>query len=188
MNGRSQKSRPQPDPPAPDPAAAREICLRLLERRPHTAAELAEALRKRGVPDEVAQPTLVRLSEVGLINDAEFAEAWVQSRRRHRHLGRQALTYELRRRGVADELIADATSAVTAEAEFAAAAALAERKLASLRHVAADVQARRLLAMLARKGYAAEVAHRAVREALADADTFAADTLGDTPDFGDAEL
>jgi hypothetical protein len=52
---------------------AQGICLRLLTARPRSRAELADALRRRGIPDEVSEPVLDRLSEVGLVNDAAFA-------------------------------------------------------------------------------------------------------------------
>src|SRR5262249_23326143 len=76
--------------------AARVICLRLLTSGPRTRAQLATALRKRRIPDEVADSVLGRFAEVGLIDDAAFARAWVESRHHGRGLGRRALAAELR--------------------------------------------------------------------------------------------
>ena len=82
--------------------AARLICLRLLTSGPRTRSQLATALRKRRVPDEVADSVLGRFAEVGLIDDAAFARAWVESRHHGRGLARKVLAAELRQRGVSD--------------------------------------------------------------------------------------
>lgn len=59
---------------------ARNICLRLLTGSPRTRKQLADALRKREIPDEAAEEVLARFVDVGLIDDAAFAGAWVESR------------------------------------------------------------------------------------------------------------
>lgn len=123
-------------------------------------------MAKRGVPEEVSDRVLDRFTEVGLIDDAAFAHAWVDSRHHGRGLGRRALAAELRRRGVDDEVAADALSAVTIDDEVAAAQALVRRRLASLRNQPREVAMRRLVAMLGRKGFGASLAYRVVAEAL----------------------
>ena len=150
-----------------DPRAlAREVCLRLLTLAPRTRAQLADALRKRGIPDDAADDVLGRFADVGLIDDAAFARAWVESRHHGRGLSGRALTTELRRRGVADEEIQDAVAELGPDAEVAAARSLVERKLASTRGHPPEVRTRRLAGMLARKGYPAGLAFRVIREAL----------------------
>src|ERR1700712_5736201 len=79
---------------------AREICLRQLTDGPRTAAQLATVMARRGIEPEVAEAVLSRLSDVGLIDDAAFAAAWVSSRHAGRGLARRALAHELRTRGV----------------------------------------------------------------------------------------
>src|SRR6266571_5023075 len=80
--------------------AARLICLRLLASRPRTRAELAAALRRRRVTADIVESVLGRFTEVGLIDDAAFARAWVESRHHGRGLARRALAAELKQRGV----------------------------------------------------------------------------------------
>src|SRR3954447_22730264 len=87
--------------------AARSLCLQLLTGAPRTRAQLAAALKRHGVPAEAAQTVLARLSDVGLVDDRAFAEAWVSSRHLGRGLGRRALTAELRVRGVDDGTITE---------------------------------------------------------------------------------
>ncbi|WP_433286243.1 regulatory protein RecX [Micromonospora sp. CA-244673] len=155
-----------PAPPRDEAEVAREICLRQLAVRPRTRAELAGALAKRGISEEVADQVLDRYDEVGLVDDAAFARAWVSSRHNGRGLARRALANELRQRGVDGEVASEALDELDEETEAETARALVERKLRVTRG-APDAVFRRLVGMLARKGYPAGVAIRAVKEALA---------------------
>jgi regulatory protein len=154
--------------PAGDPAErAREICLQLLAVRPRTRAEMAAALRRRGIPEQVAAGVLDRYDEVGLIDDAAFARAWVTTRHHGRGLARTALAGELRRRGVDPEIVRQAVDGLDGETEAATARALVERKLRSAYPAHPEALLRRLVGMLARKGYPPGLAYRVVKEALA---------------------
>ena len=154
-------------PGATDPEArARQICLRLLTLAPRTRAQLASALHDRGVPDDAAHAVLDRFADVGLIDDAAFARAWVESRHYSRGLAGRALRAELKQRGVADDQIRDAIEDLGPDAEVATARRLVERKLASTRGLPSEARIRRLAGTLARKGYPPGLAFRVVREAL----------------------
>ncbi len=153
----------------PDPAEmARQICLRLLTAGPRTRAQLATALRKRRVPDGVAEAVLGRFAEVGLIDDAAFAQAWVETRHHGRGLARQALSAELRQRGVAADQVRVAVSSLGPQDEAAMARQLIARRVAATRGRPLPARVRRLVGMLARKGYPAGLAYQVVREALAE--------------------
>lgn len=157
--------------PAPDAdplAVARQICLHQLEHAPRTRAELAAVLVRRGVDDEVAEQVLGRLSEVGMVDDQLFAEMWVSSRHRGRGLAGRALSQELRRKGVDDEVVREAVGRLEPERELQTAQELVARRLPATRGLPADARVRRLAGLLARKGYPAGVAFRVVREALAE--------------------
>ncbi|MGN9776698.1 regulatory protein RecX [Micromonospora sp. H33] len=153
-------------PPRDEAEVAREICLRQLAVRPRTRAELAGALAKRGISDEVASAVLDRYDEVGIIDDAAFARAWVSSRHAGRGLARRALATELRQRGVEGDVAKAALGELDDDTEAETARALAERKLRTTRGEP-DAVFRRLVGMLARKGYPPGVAIRAVKDALA---------------------
>lgn len=170
---------PEPEPergPVPrekggepaDPAAqARAICLRLLTGSPRTRRQLADALRRRGIPDEAAEEVLSRFEDVGLIDDAAFADAWVESRHTGRGLARRALARELRSRGVSGAVVDEAVGRLDPEQEAETARTLVDRKLRATRGLDRQVRIRRLAGMLARRGYPEGVALRVVREALA---------------------
>ena len=148
-------------------ARARQVCLTLLTLAPRTRAQLAGALRKRGIPDEVADEVLGRFADVGLIDDAAFARSWVESRHFSRGLAGRALSAELRQRGVApDEIRAAIDEQLSPDAEIGAARRLVERRIAGTRGLPAEQRTRRLAGMLARKGYPPGLAYRVIREAL----------------------
>jgi regulatory protein len=158
------------DHPDADPVeVGRAVALRMLERQPRTRAELARGLSRRGVPPEAVEAVLDRFAEVGLVDDEAFAAAWVRTRHAGRGLARRALAAELRQRGVDADTVSSALAEVSADDEEAAARALVARRLAALARLPVEVQQRRLVGMLARKGFGAGLAGRVVREALAPA-------------------
>ncbi|MFJ5658128.1 recombination regulator RecX [Streptomyces microflavus] len=160
---RDQRDRGEPRDPVEQ---ARNICLRLLTGTPRTRKQLADALRKREIPDEAAEEVLSRFEDVGLIDDAAFAGAWVESRHHGRGLARRALVRELRTKGVAPSVIDDAVGQLDADQEEETARELVARKLRSTRGLDRDKRLRRLAGMLARKGYGEGMALRVVRQAL----------------------
>jgi len=155
-----------PGKAGPGEAAAQQICLRMLTAAPRTRAQLAAALRRRGVPTEAAQVVLSRFAEVKLIDDATFANAWVESRHRSRGLAGRALAAELRSRGVPSRDIKAAVARLVPQQEAATARSLVARRLAATRGQPTPVRVRHLIGMLARKGYSPALAYRVTRESL----------------------
>jgi regulatory protein len=142
--------------------------------RPRTRAELAKVLARKEISAEVIAEVLDRYDEVGIIDDGAFARAWVTSRHRGRGLARRALANELRQHGVDAEVAGEALEILDEDEEAATARALVDRKLRSTTGTP-DAVFRRLVGMLARKGYSAGVAIRAVKDALAARDAEAAE-------------
>ncbi len=165
------------EPPEVGPAAvdaepdqeqvARAIVLRLLTGAPRSRAQLAAALARRDVPVELAARLLDRFTEVGLIDDAQYADMLVRSRHAERGLSRRALALELRRRGIDDATAAEALAQVGDDDEVEAARRLVERRLASTRGLDPQTRTRRTLAALGRRGYPPGLVGRLVRETLA---------------------
>ncbi|MFF8467355.1 recombination regulator RecX [Streptomyces griseus] len=165
-SGSPSSSRAEKGEPRDPVEQARNICLRLLTGTPRTRKQLADALRKREIPDEAAEEVLARFEDVGLIDDAAFAGAWVESRHHGRGLARRALVRELRTKGVDSTVIDEAVGQLDAEQEEETARELVARKLRSTRGLDRDKRLRRLAGMLARKGYGEGMALRVVRQAL----------------------
>jgi regulatory protein len=147
-------------------ARARQICLRMLTAAPRTRAQLAAALRRGSVPDETAEAVLSRFADVGLIDDAAFARAWVESRHHSRGLSRRSLSAELRRNGVANEDIREAVDTLDPEQEVATARRLVEQKMAATRSQPPEARARKAAGLLARKGYPPGLVFRLIKEFL----------------------
>jgi regulatory protein len=148
---------------------ARDLCLRLLTVRARTRAELEGQLAKRGYPDDVSERVLDRLTQVGLIDDADFAEQWVQSRRVNAGKGKRALAAELRTKGVDNDVITAALAGIDADAERQRAEQLVRDKLRREKLVDDDDAkiVRRLVGMLARRGYSQTMAFDVVKTELA---------------------
>jgi regulatory protein len=161
--GGSPRAHEGPEDPE---AAARQICLRLLTIEPRSRSQLAEALRRRHIPGPAAEAVLDRFTQAGLIDDPAFARAWVESRHHSRGLSRRALSAELHRRGVADEDVHDAIELVDDDQEAATARRLIAGKVRSTRGQPSVARVRKLMGVLARKGYGPALAYRVVREAL----------------------
>jgi regulatory protein len=161
-----------PDPVAEVPEAdpesvARKILLDQLTGQARSRKELSDKLAKKNVPPELATRLLDRFEEVGLVDDEAFAKAWIASRQPGKGLARRALALELRRKGIDDEVARDALDEIDPADEEAAARALVRKKLRSLSQVDATTATRRLVGMLARKGYGSGMAFAVVRDELA---------------------
>ncbi|MCB1255129.1 MAG: regulatory protein RecX [Austwickia sp.] len=173
-SARSSRSMPPEDPagrdPEPDPHdVARQMVLRQLTMAPRSRAELEKKLAQRGCDEQVARVVLDRMEEVGLVDDEAYAGMLVRSRQSGRGLARRALRAELRKKGVQTDVIEEAVGQVSEDDERDEARRLVDKKLRGMAGLDAQVQARRLAGMLARKGYGGEVAYSVIREAIRDA-------------------
>jgi regulatory protein len=151
-----------PPPSTSEPSReeqARALCLRLLTARSRSRAELLGQLTKRGYPDTVSTEVLDRLTAVGLVDDADFAEQWVRSRRARAGKGKRALAAELHAKGVGKDVVTVALAGIDAAAEQARAEELVRAKLRRETLSSDDVRiTRRLVGMLARRGYSQNLA------------------------------
>jgi regulatory protein len=142
-----------------------------LSVRPRTRGELVQALRRHHIPDDVAEQVLERYAEVGMIDDQVFARAWVTSRHHSRGLARRALASELRGKGLTPDAVSEALTEVSDDVEARTARELVDRRLRGVPTPGSSDQVlRRLVGLLARKGYQPGLAIRVVREALAERD------------------
>ena len=148
--------------------AAKQVLLRRLSHAPRTRKELAKDLKDKDISDEVANVALDRFEEVGLINDQALASNYVSSQHQRKGLGKNALRQQLRAKGVSDEVALKAISQITDDQEFQAAFALACKKIRSLQRDDAKTQLRKIVSVLARKGYSSNLAFRVAKEVITD--------------------
>ncbi len=148
---------------------AREVALRQLDAKACSSAQLRTAITTRGFSEEVAQEVISRLTRVGLVDDRAFARALVQDRFQVAGKAGPALVADLRRKGIPEDLIAEATAEVGEDDEMEKARELAARKRRALAGLDSQVVRRRLGGMLARRGYSVPVVSQVVNEFLESA-------------------
>jgi regulatory protein len=147
---------------------ARALCLRLLTARSRTRAELSGQLAKRGYPDDISARVLDRLAAVGLVNDSDFAQQWVHSRRANAGKSKRALAAELHTKGVDNDVITTVLAGIDTGAERDRAEQLVRAKLRRETLSQDDTRvSRRLVGMLARRGYDQNLASEVVLAELA---------------------
>src|SRR5699024_1049560 len=168
---------PAPDSGTPDReftaavARAQDACVRLLAARERSRHELADRLTRREFPAPVIEEVLARLERAGLVDDRRFAEQWVHFRHRDSGRARAVLARELRDKGVAADVVDDALTQIDQDDEYARATELVRPRMA--RALTAPVTdprerdriLRRLLGVLARRGYPSARAPAVVRPA-----------------------
>jgi regulatory protein len=170
-----------------DPAVVLEAAARFLEARGRSVAEVRRRLTSAGYAAPLVDDAIVRLTELGMLDDAAFARAWIESRDRARPRGERALAEELRLRGVDREIVAAAlderraaAGGTAGEADEAAAERLVTRNARTLERIA-DPRARRqrAYALLARSGFNPEVCARVAARVVAAAADEPVDQPGD---------
>ncbi len=151
---------------ASDATACREAALKLLERTRRTRSDLEKRLKAKGYAAATVAPVLERLTEVGLIDDSEYARAWLAGRWGRKPSGWRRLQQELRSKGISDDDVERARDVLTErgsapdEVESALKLVLqARRRYAKLDE---QKQRQRLYALLARRGFSADVIRRAL--------------------------
>jgi regulatory protein len=131
--------------------SAYQAALRLLNRRLKTESELKKGLEKKGfLPDQVEQ-ILLRLRSENLLDDNRFSKSWIESRTHFHPRSKRLIKYELRNKGIADQLIDDALADSASEDDLAYLAASSyARRLVDLDWKTYKI---RLCAYLARRGF-----------------------------------
>ncbi len=157
---------------------ARNIVLNQLNFMPRSRKELETALAKRHVEPDVAKSVLDRFEEIGMVDDAAYAELLIRSRCNTKRVSRSVLRQQLRQKGVDQEIIEDALMVVTDEDELRMATEVVEKKLRAMSNLEPEVRKRRLFGLLARKGYGTHIALRVIND-LEAADFNGAEVMSD---------
>ncbi|MCT1411004.1 recombination regulator RecX [Corynebacterium sanguinis] len=152
-------------------APVRTRALRLLDQRARSKAELRSRLISAEFDPELVERVLDSLENSGLVNDAVFASEWVRQRSQRRGKSARALDMELLDKGVAEPVRQEALSQITAEDEEAAARAVAEKKAREVKAAPSDraeydKHLRRIVGVMARRGYSSALSLRLGRDVL----------------------
>lgn len=135
--------------------------LRLLGRSDKTVLQLQQSLLNKGFTDEVVNPVVSRLLELGYLNDERYAAAFVRTYSGRLGLGQ--LKRKLRDKGVADHFAEQALSEYANPDQEALAVEIAQKRMATLRSLPPATAERRLVAFLLRRGFSAKHSWGAVR-------------------------
>lgn len=162
---------PGQTPPPELEQALRQKALRLLALRDRTRAELRQRLG-RGAPEAVVERVLAWLEGLGYVDDRRFAQQWVRERRAGS--GPRKLAFELQQKGLDSQLIREELGRWTdPEQTYQAAVNVVRARVGRLRLTGGtgdepDALRRRLMGLLARRGFDFEVARQAVNQVLAE--------------------
>ena len=148
--------------------SAREDALKLLDRQRYTRRDLTRRLREKGHEAVEIETTLDRLAEVGLVDDIEYARAFIAGRWGRRAAGWRKIEQDLRGRGVSGETIAAAKERFETEQGGVADETGAARRVidqAARKYAALDprVRKQRLTALLLRRGFSYDTIEQALR-------------------------
>ena len=144
----------------------REAALKLLERTRRTRRDLERRLKEKDFDAATIATTLDRLTEVGLVDDVEYARAWLAGRWGRKPSGWRRLEQELRAKGVSQEHAQRARELLSergnAPDEIESAAKLVAQARKRYARLEPQVQRQRLYALLARRGYDGDIIRRAL--------------------------
>ena len=139
-----------------------------LAARARSTREIEQKLLQAGYRPCTVEMVIYKLQRENLLDDADFARQWVESRQTHK-LGRSRIAQELRRKGVSQEEAEEALSIIDDEDQLSGAIALAEKAAARIR-AGEDMRkaSSRIAGMLARRGYSWDIAKQAIQQVLTD--------------------
>lgn len=137
-----------------------------LAARARSKREIEQKLMQAGYRPCTVKMVLYKLEREHLLDDADFARQWVESRSLHQ-LGRNRIAQELRRKGISQEEAEEALDAIDDEDQMTGAIKLAERAVARIKPGEDPRKAaNRIYAMLSRRGYSWDIAKEAVSQVL----------------------
>jgi len=124
--------------------------VRFLSYRPRSRAEVERYLRDKAIPGDVIADVIARLEGVSYLDDEAFARFWLENRERFKPRGQRALRYELRQKGVTDEII---TRVLGESDDEASAWRAVESRLSRWAGLPADEFRKKVVGYLSRRGF-----------------------------------
>lgn len=149
-----------------DYSQAKKTAMNMLAMRDHSSDELRKKLLKRDLVPEAIDVLIEKLQNSRLLNDEEFAHRFARAQRENRKLSRSVLKRELSKKGISPELASDAVADIDGEEDLARE--VAQKKANSTRRLDYAVRERRILGMLARRGFPSAICIKVTREVLAE--------------------
>lgn len=139
---------------------AYQRALKFISYQMRTESQVRQKLSETGFPEDVIQSTMQRLNHSGLIDDNSYAKLWVENRSDLHPRSHRALAYELRRKGISDQVITQALKDAVPEETLAYKAGLKQSR--KLRELEKPEFRRKLSGFLARRGFSYEIISRTI--------------------------
>jgi regulatory protein len=164
-----------------DVARAFDHAVNLLARRPYSTVEIRRNLESKKIAASVIEEALVKLERLGYVDDVAFAQYWVENRERFRPRGPRALRYELRQKGIPNDIIEAALEEID---RHDSAYRAAQENLRRLRGVDQREFRTKLGAFLARRGFGYDIVREVIDQLVSELeeeqpDYFAPDQVGE---------
>ena len=140
----------------------------LLKYRLRTQDELETKLRQKGYSSKVIKESLDFFANLGYLDDSKFAQLWISSRIRSKPRSKRFFEYELKRKGVAKDIIMQAIAAIDDEKEYSIAKDAAARKYRKVCKLEPAVAKRRLAGFLARRGFNSYIVFKIIKEVVSE--------------------
>ena len=141
---------------------AKDIALRFLSFRRRTEKEVQDRLQKRDFDEKIIKRTIAKLKEYDLINDLEFATAWVKERLAYKPRGKKLLWQELWKKGIRKEIVDQVTQELCQD-EDKSVLELVEKIKKKYKNLEPQVAKRRMYGFLLRRGFSYESVKNALR-------------------------
>jgi len=145
---------------------ARQAALNLLSYRPRTKNELSRRLILKGYPEDMVDEVIAALTGSGLVDDEKFTKDWVADRLRSKPMGSVRIAWELRQKGIAQDVVQQALDSIDSETEYELALGLARKKLQRLGAEVSGEERHRLALFLRRRGFSWDVTNRVTKELM----------------------
>ena len=149
---------------------AKERALRLLDYRQRSKVEVARRLSAAGFPEDIIEETITHLENIGFLNDAEFSQTWVKFRLSEKGIGKARMRWELKQKGVSNDVAEEALASLDGGAEYQSAIDIARRRWEKDSSTDERAKRRKLTGFLQRKGFPWETIARILRELSDDAE------------------
>jgi regulatory protein len=146
-------------------ASAIERAGRYIAHRPRTERQVRDKLRELDYEDRTIDDAIVRLIELRLIDDSDFARRWIEERARTKGKAPDVLVSELRARGISREVAEEALAEVGLD-EDTQAIEVAARLIRKVLRFPLDEQGPRLYELMRRRGFSHEHAEAGARAVL----------------------
>src|SRR5215210_2039784 len=138
-----------------------DMAFKAVARRDLTVAELRTRLERKHIPPEAIDEAVAELKDTGFLDDARYARQFAEDKREIDQWGTDRIAMDLRRRGIAPQLIDAALVTHDRDSEMRTALLLLRQRFPAAPRD--DRERDRAWQMLVRRGYSPDLSYDAIR-------------------------